>query len=346
MTRKRPTFSICIPAYNRARHLGPLLDSIFDQDFKDFEVVICEDNSMEREAIAKTTHDFAARFPGVIFYYENGENLGYDANIRNLISKATGKFCFFMGNDDLMCEGALSNVAGILNRHPDVAMVLKSYAWFDGFPENINQEVRYFNEECQFPAGATAIRICYRRSGVISGYIVERDLAHAAATERFDGTLFYQLHLTANVLADRSAAFTPRVLVLCRNGEPPEFGNSGAEKGRYVPGKYTPQARVNMVRGVLEILNGFKQSRGIDVINEVMRDYANYFYPYIRDQLELPLREFVDLYKAFGRLGFYKYPAFHMYFFVAYILGERRFDSVTRTIRSFLGRSPHIGLPA
>src|SRR5205085_2678700 len=100
MTGKRPTFSICIPAYNRAQHLGPLLDSIFAQDFKDFEVVICEDKSRERESIAKITRDFATRFPGTIFYYENEENLGYDANIRNLISKASGQFCFFMGNDD------------------------------------------------------------------------------------------------------------------------------------------------------------------------------------------------------------------------------------------------------
>ncbi len=69
--------------------------------------------------------------PGTLFYYENETNLGYDANVRNLVEKATGQYCFFMGNDDLMCAGALKDVAGILERHQNVGLVLKSYAWFD-----------------------------------------------------------------------------------------------------------------------------------------------------------------------------------------------------------------------
>lgn len=343
MTKTRPTFSVCIPAYNRARHLAPLLNSVFAQEYRDFEVVICEDNSRERELIAEIVRDFAKRFPSRISYHENSENLGYDANIRNLISKAAGRFCFFMGNDDLMCPGALGHVAEVLGRYRDVAMVLKSYAWFDGVPDKINQEVRYFREECSFPAGRRAILVCYRRSGVISGYIVDRDLAHSAATERFDGTLFYQMHLTANVLADKCAVFTPRVLVLCRDGEPPEFGNSESERGKYVPGMYTSQARVNMLRGVLQILNNLKETRGIDVIDDVMRDYANYFFPYIRDQLTLPARELFNLYRCFGKMGFDRYPLFHVYFVLGYLLGVRKFDALTRFIRHRLGRSPRFG---
>ena len=45
MSVERVRFSVCIPAYNRAKYLGTLLDSILSQEFQDFEVVICEDNS-------------------------------------------------------------------------------------------------------------------------------------------------------------------------------------------------------------------------------------------------------------------------------------------------------------
>src|SRR5580700_784203 len=61
----------CIPAYNRAKFLGPLLDSIFVQDYKDFNIVICEDQSREREEIATIVQGYADRFPGVLHYYEN-----------------------------------------------------------------------------------------------------------------------------------------------------------------------------------------------------------------------------------------------------------------------------------
>jgi len=46
--------------------------------------------------------------------------------------------------------------------------------------------------------------------------------------------------------------------VLCRNNEPPEFGNSGNERGTYVPGSYTPEALLTMVSGALSIIRELK----------------------------------------------------------------------------------------
>jgi len=341
---QRKTFSVCVPAYNRAVHLRALLDSVYAQDFKDFEIVICEDDSPERSQIQAVARDYSERYPGTLRYIENASNLGYDGNVRRLVELADGEFCFFMGNDDMMCAGALTCVSGLLGRYPNVGVILRSYAWFDEVPEKINQTVRYFSEEREFSAGAEAIRVCFRRSGVLSGYIVHRDSAHAVATSKFDGTLYYQLHLTANVLATRNAVCTPAVLVLCRAGEPPEFGASGCEKGKYVPGRYTPQARLNMVAGALSIVAGLKDSTGIDVIEDVEHDYANYFYPYIKDQLGLPFQEFMRLYRGYGRMGFDKYPMFHLYCIAGYLLGEARADRMTRFIRGILGRSPHFGV--
>ena len=344
MSPRRPRFSICIPAYNRARHLPALLDSIYAQDCRDFEIVICEDSSREREQIAAIACDYAERYPGTLRYFENEANFGYDGNLRRLVAKAAGEFCFFMGNDDLMCPGATRTVESLLSRHQHVGMVLKSYAFFDEVPEKINQEIRYFSEEREFAPGSEAIRICFRRSGVISGYIVHRDTAHATATSKFDGTLYYQMHLTANVLATRCAVFTPTVLVLCRNSEPPEFGSSPSEKGTYVPGNYTPEARLSMVAGALSIIRDLKQSTGIDVVDDVTRDYANYFYPYIRDQLGLPFEDFMRFYRGYGRMGFDRYLMFHVYCFAGYVLGAGNLDRMSGLLRGVLGRSPQLGV--
>jgi abequosyltransferase len=342
VTQTRKLFSVCIPAYNRAHHLTDLLDSILAQNFHDFEVVICEDFSREREEIAAIVRVYQSRHPELLRYFENEENLGYDANIRNLVQRASGEFCFFMGNDDIMCEGALQNAASIVRRYPNVGLVLKSYGWFDETTEKVNQEIRWFKQEKEFPAGIPAIRFAFRRSGVISGYIVHRDSANQAATDKFDGTLFYQMHLTASVLIDKTAVCTPQVLVLCR-GNQPEFGNSAKEKGKYVPGRYTPEARLNMISGALSIIRDLKQTKSIDVVDDVIHDYANYFYPYIRDQLTLPLRDYYELYRAYGRMGFARYPLYHLYFVLGYLLGEKRFDALTALIRGPLGRSPRFG---
>jgi glycosyltransferase involved in cell wall biosynthesis len=344
MTSSRPFFSICIPAYNRARHLRPLLDSILAQEFTDHEIVICEDVSPERPQIAAIVREYQERHPGRIVYHENGANLGYDGNVRELVARARGRYCFFMGNDDLLCPGALAHVHAVAGRHPDVGFVLKSYAWFDGTPDAVNQEVRYFGDETFLAAGPEAVRVCFRRSGVISGYVVRRDDAHAAATAEFDGTLYYQMHLTATVLARANAVATPMVLVLCRNGEPPDFGNSASEKGKYTPGRYTPEARLNMIGGAMRIARAASRRTGVAVDDAIVKDYANYFYPYIRDQLTLPLRDYLRLWRGFSAMGFGRHPLFHVYFVLGYLLGEGGFDRLTRMVRRALGRSPQFGL--
>ena len=47
----QPFLSICIPSYNRAQFLKPLLDSIICQTYQNFEIIICEDLSPQREEI-------------------------------------------------------------------------------------------------------------------------------------------------------------------------------------------------------------------------------------------------------------------------------------------------------
>lgn len=344
MSESRPTFSLCIPSYNRARYLRPLLDSIFRQDFEDFEVVLCEDQSPERDQISAIVAEYQKIHPARIRYFENEENLGYDANIRNLVARADGRFCFFLGNDDLLAEGALRSVADLLVRYPGTGFVLKSYAWFHDPPRPGDQVVRYFAEERSWKAGRDAMLVCYRRSGVISGYVVHRDAAHAAATSEFDGTLYYQMHLTASVCATMPAVFTPNVLVQCRAGEAPDFGNSRSERGSFIPGRYTPAARLAMIGGAMTIIQAAERRTGIAIADAVRQDYANYFYPYIRDQFKLPFREYWKLYRGFSRMGFGSSPLFHVYFIAGYLLGDERFDRLSQYIKGLLGgRSPQFG---
>ncbi len=97
-----------------------------------------------------------------------------------------------------------------------------------------------------------------------------------------------------------------------------------------------------MMSGALSIIRNLKETKGIDVVDDVIHDYANYFYPYIKDQLNLPLAEFYRLYRGYGRMGFARYPLFHLYFVLAYVLGEKRFDALTRVVRKRLGHTPQL----
>jgi abequosyltransferase len=156
--------SVCIPAYNRSTVLPALLESILTQDFDEFEVVINEDGSPEREQIRKIVESYAAQFPNRIRYFDNESNLGYDANLRSLIERALGEYCLFMGNDDLMCPGALRTISDAISRHPRVGVFLRSFAAFDGAPDisskysNISKKKLFFRLARARSARSTSAR--------------------------------------------------------------------------------------------------------------------------------------------------------------------------------------------
>ena len=293
MRYKTPLISICIPAYNRAEVLSELLDSIILQNFYNFEIVICEDNSPQRDEIAKIIRRYCNIKPGLIRYFENSSNLGYDKNLRNLINRSRGKYCLFMGNDDLMCDGALKKIASALNRYQNIGVLLRSYAAFDGDPKNIVQTFRYFDRELFFPAGASSIGTIYRRSVVIPGMLVDRASARKWDTDRFDGTLLYQLYLVANILVDMNAVYLPDVIVLYRNGGIPDFGSSASEKSKFLPKEQTTESSIHFIQGMIDIAKHVDRIHQIPVFKIIMRDIANYSYPIIAIQAHRSLPVFL-----------------------------------------------------
>ncbi|ACH38634.1 glycosyltransferase [Citrifermentans bemidjiense Bem] len=339
----RPLITVCIPAYNRAHVLEALLDSILCQSFDDFEVLICEDGSPEREAIRSIARRYAESSIIPVRYQENVRNLGYDGNLRNLIEQANGQYCFFMGNDDLMCPGALSKVASAVSRYEEVGVVLRTYAAFDGEPENVVQTFRYFDRELFFPAGSRTISTIYRRAVVIPGLVIHRDAARSWSTDRFDGTLLYQLYLVANILADMNAVYLPDVTVLYRNGGTPDFGNSAAERNKFQPKEQTPESSVHFMKGMLEIARFVEQQRRIPIYNFILRDIANYCYPILAIQAQRPLPVFLNYAVSLGRLGFARHPMFHLWFLALLLLGSRRSAIIICWIKEKLGRTPTIG---
>ena len=74
MRGRRPTFSVCIPAFNRAALLAPLLDSIVSQHCDDFEIVIAEDDSPQRDAIRQVVETYQARSGLTIRLFMNPRN--------------------------------------------------------------------------------------------------------------------------------------------------------------------------------------------------------------------------------------------------------------------------------
>jgi abequosyltransferase len=333
--------SICIPAYNRAKFLPDLLDSIVKQNFNDYEVIILEDNSPEKFEILKIAYEYLNKYPNIKFrIYTNDINLGYDGNIRKLAEIANGKFCFFLGNDDLLAENALINVSTVLDINPDVTYILRSYGWFYDDPTRLDQIVRYFSSD-RCLTGKEAFVTGYRRAGVISGFIIKTSSAKRKPTSVYDGYLYYQMYMALNALDEGSLYYLDKVITYSRATEKPDFGNSVSESSIYTPGIYTPQARLKMLTGALLILSDYcKNNNHKELVKPIINDYSKFIYPYIKDQLSLPFLSFVSFYISLCRIGFYRFPIFHVNVFLAYFLGEMKYDFFVNLYRKIRFEKP------
>lgn len=343
MNQNSTKISVCIPAYNRAAVLPALLESVLTQDFDEFEVVINEDGSPERQLIGEVVERYAALYPDRIRYFENEHNLGYDANLRSLIERARGEYCLFMGNDDLMCLGALKTISDTISRYPKIGVFLRSFAAFDGTPDNVVQIFRYFDREIFFPAGAGTISTFYKRSVVIPGVTLNREAALQFSTNKFDGTLLYQIYLVANILVEWNGVFSPEIVTRYRNGGIPDFGNSVSEKGKFVPRTRTIDSSIGFMRGMLDIAQYVESTRHIKIYRPILRDLSNYSYPILSVQADKPLVEFFKYYASLIKLGFGRQLLFHAYFFSILFLGTRRMENLIAWIKGKLGHTPVIG---
>jgi len=99
-----PFFSVIIPSYNRASILPRAIESVINQSFVDWELIIVDDGSTDTTYETIKHHTVDKR----IKYYKQ-ENKGVCAARNYGISSAQGKYICFLDSDDLVSENWLQD---------------------------------------------------------------------------------------------------------------------------------------------------------------------------------------------------------------------------------------------
>jgi glycosyltransferase involved in cell wall biosynthesis len=99
---EQPFISICIPTYKNAAYVERLLNSIVQQSYRDFEIVVT-DNSPDN-SVEKLVQQFSDRLP--IRYYKNEPPTGMAENFNEGLKKAGGTWIKPMHDDDWFASPA------------------------------------------------------------------------------------------------------------------------------------------------------------------------------------------------------------------------------------------------
>ena len=132
-------FSILIPVYNVERYLEQCLESVVNQTFGDYEVIIVDDGSTDNSSCI--CDSFAEKYPEKIHVIHK-ENQGLISARRIAIDKAQGEFCIFVDSDDFIECNLLETVNSYLLKDVNIDMVIYSFNYYtDGIKNKRNRFV-------------------------------------------------------------------------------------------------------------------------------------------------------------------------------------------------------------
>ena len=119
--------SVIVPLYNAERFLKTCIDSILNQSFEDFELIIVDDCSTDRSLeIAQQYRDSRIKI------FRNVTNLG-DAATRNIgLTFSSSEYVYFMDDDDAILANCLEIFYNAIEEsNADVVHMNSHYATFD-----------------------------------------------------------------------------------------------------------------------------------------------------------------------------------------------------------------------
>lgn len=115
-----PKVSVCIPTFNGAGYIRGALDSVLQQKYQDFEVVIVDNCSTDQtEALVA---ELSAQSEKIRFF-RNERNIGLAGNLNKCLEHARGEYIKYLCVDDLLLPGCLEQMVAGLDAHPAVSLV-------------------------------------------------------------------------------------------------------------------------------------------------------------------------------------------------------------------------------
>ncbi|MFA4941763.1 MAG: glycosyltransferase family A protein [Patescibacteria group bacterium] len=117
--------SIIIPIYNQANKLAECLDSILEQSYQDYEIIIIDDAS--KDGVEKIFEKYKNRLPIKIFKQKN--NQGAPAARNRGLKESRGEYSFFCDADAILAPKALETMLEALKKHPEASYAYSSFLW-------------------------------------------------------------------------------------------------------------------------------------------------------------------------------------------------------------------------
>lgn len=136
LKRRRPKFSVIIPAFNRAYVIEDAIQSVLRQNIDEVEIIVIDDGSTDNtRALLEGYHE------KVIYVYQ--ENQGISGARNKGLSLASGEYISFLDSDDIFVPGKMERELELFTRFSDAEVIAADASLFkDGVDLNLSYMVK------------------------------------------------------------------------------------------------------------------------------------------------------------------------------------------------------------
>jgi glycosyltransferase involved in cell wall biosynthesis len=115
--------SVIVPVYNTEKYLGRCIDSILVQTYKDYEIILVNDGSIDGSG--KLCDEYASKNKRIKVIHKNN---GGSSSARNAgLRYAEGKYITFVDSDDWIEQDMYQKLMGCIQQKTDIDICIGSY---------------------------------------------------------------------------------------------------------------------------------------------------------------------------------------------------------------------------
>jgi glycosyltransferase involved in cell wall biosynthesis len=113
-----PRVSVIIPSYNHEKYVAEAIQSVLDQTYQDFEIIITDDGSTDR-----TVSEIQNFKDSRISLFVSEKNRGACVAARKCLDEAKGEYIAVLSSDDVFLPDKLKKQVKFLDEHPAIRAV-------------------------------------------------------------------------------------------------------------------------------------------------------------------------------------------------------------------------------
>jgi glycosyltransferase involved in cell wall biosynthesis len=205
LQKMKPRLSVLLPVYNAEKYIRQSIESILNQTFSDFELIILDDGSKDGSMrLIQEIHD-----PRIKIISQS--NMGLGATLNKGMQLSVGEFIARQDADDISLPDRFAKQIDFLERNRDVALV---GTWAQIMDENGNLESRCHKH----PTNSNELRcdLVFNNPFVHSSVMFRRNQIQEVGGYADERNAFEDFDLWSRVSHHFSVANLPEVLIYYR----------------------------------------------------------------------------------------------------------------------------------